>query len=51
MRRSKKGGGRIVPDPGGGGGHRNAAGCTINTGLEESERLVLAEIKKILKNR
>ena len=32
----------------GGGGHRNAAGCTINTGLEESERLVLAEIKKIL---
>ncbi|MCX5642790.1 MAG: bifunctional oligoribonuclease/PAP phosphatase NrnA [Candidatus Omnitrophica bacterium] len=32
----------------GGGGHRNAAGCTINTGLEESERLILAEIKKIL---
>jgi phosphoesterase RecJ-like protein len=34
----------------GGGGHRNASGCTINTGLEESERLILAEIKKILKN-
>lgn len=32
-----------------GGGHRNAAGCTINAGLEESERLVLAEIKKIFK--
>ncbi len=32
----------------GGGGHRNASGCTINAGLDESERLVLEEIKKIL---
>jgi len=32
----------------GGGGHRNAAGCTINAGLDESEKLVLTEIRKIL---
>ncbi len=29
----------------GGGGHRNAAGCTINTDLDSAEKLILEEIK------
>lgn len=34
----------------GGGGHRNAAGCILNHGLEPAKRIILERIQKILKN-
>ena len=32
----------------GGGGHKNAAGCTFETNLEEAERLIVEEMRKCL---
>ncbi|MGB8656549.1 MAG: bifunctional oligoribonuclease/PAP phosphatase NrnA [Candidatus Zixiibacteriota bacterium] len=34
----------------GGGGHRNAAGCTLNHDLEQSKKIIIDLVEKILKN-
>ena len=34
----------------GGGGHRNAAGCTLNSNLEQTKRTVLDQVRRTLKD-
>ncbi len=34
----------------GGGGHRNAAGCTLDHTLEQTKKMIVGQIQRILKN-